>query len=74
MPRSAASNQALFKDPTPAAMKPNYVADRSNQIWSDVASQKSQDLRDYDPRGANPSEPWRGHTLNQSEQSFKSFT
>lgn len=55
VPRSTASahqRQQPFKDPMPAAMQPNYVAERSNQIWSDVASQKSQDLRSFDPRGA----------------------
>ena len=29
----------------PSALQPNFVADKSNKIWSDVASQKSQILQ-----------------------------
>lgn len=31
----------------PSALQPGFVADRSNQIWSDVASQKTQNLAAY---------------------------
>ena len=43
-PRDAARPQTSTKF-IPSALQPNFVAEKSNQIWSDVASQKSQQLQ-----------------------------
>jgi len=39
---AARTRKEPLKQPLPSALQPNFVADKSSQIWSEVASIKSQ--------------------------------